>query len=800
MGRQPRLLLLAATLFCLAAAARGDTYTVVWGQEDLLRALALAAASSFNQTIIELPRDIQLEASAAAAYQLPLRLKGQLALRRAQDAEAVHLNLGGIPQLLFLDRGAQLELSNLSVSGIAAADGQLNGLPTQAKGLVLFPAIDAEPGATVKLHNLSLSLPASQLCSGYAAGQPLGAAPVVDGADGVAVGEVLVDASDVSIECAGSAAGGAGSAPAPSNGDNSSGSSGSSGGGTPGWVWAIVAVAVVACVSAALVARCREALRQCRADLDDLKAVCNAATSHKAACAQLLEAGTAAVDALEQLVTAAGSDLERCRAAQQMAARVQGALDQAEALAKTYGRKQLFNRFASEMLSLMTNQVPLKFDSSITELSNLAKKMRHDVLHPPSGESSSQSCRSPGGMLRGSMPTTLTSGSTGMDSRGPSTAYGSLGSNFMGSTVYGSPNSSTLGGSRSASGVVAVRSSGGVGVEAGALYGIGRAAAPTFDAQQQQQRQAGSGSGGPQQLEADAAAAAAVQQAEEAEPPIGRMVISWDELERVQVLSKREEGQVWLGRWQETDVVIRQLRSLEALGLSPEQLQRDESGAIQLDRDALQALDREVGLMQDMRHPHVVLFMGVVLEPPAIVTEQCARGSLRDLLQQARSNAALAAELSWPHRLTMALEAAKGMIYLHGRRPPVAPVGLGSGNLLVNSDWRVKVANFSLSRDAAAALAGKAQDVSAFGLVLLELLTWQPAEVQQGQRPAVPSEQEAAQLPGGSFAAYGDYAALMQRCWAELPEERPSFEQIAAEVRQMLEKTPRAGAANGDQH
>lgn len=77
-----------------------------------------------------------------------------------------------------------------------------------------------------------------------------------------------------------------------------------------------------------LVGRCCEALRQCRADLQELQDVCKAATSHKAACAQLLEAGTAAVDALNQLVTAAGADLERCRAAQQMAARVQSALDQ----------------------------------------------------------------------------------------------------------------------------------------------------------------------------------------------------------------------------------------------------------------------------------------------------------------------------------------------------------------------------------------------------------------------------------------------------------------------------------------
>ena len=187
-------------------------------------------------------------------------------------------------------------------------------------------------------------------------------------------------------------------------------------------------------------------------------------------------------------------------------------------------------------------------------------QMRHDALHPPLSEAGSQGVwrsgaseagmaggRASGAVLRGSIPMTLTSGSTAIDSRGPSTAYGSLGSTYMGSTMFGSPNSvgSVLGGSRSASGVVAVRGSAGAGLEAGALYGIGRAPVPGFEAAQQQQpRQAGagSGSGGRQQLEADAAAAA--QQAEDSEPAIGRMVIAWDELECVQALSKREEGQV----------------------------------------------------------------------------------------------------------------------------------------------------------------------------------------------------------------------------------------------------------------
>lgn len=188
-------------------------------------------------------------------------------------------------------------------------------------------------------------------------------------------------------------------------------------------------------------------------------------------------------------------------------------------------------------------------------------QMRHDALHPPLSEAGSQSVwrsgaseagmaggRASGAVMRGSIPMTLTSGSTAIDSRGPSTAYGSLGSTYMGSTMFGSPNSvgSVLGGSRSASGVVAVRGSAGAGLETGALYGIGRAPAPGFDAAQQQQRQAGagSGSGGRQQLEVDAAAAA--QQAKDAEPAIGKWTIAWDELERVQALSKREEWKVRL--------------------------------------------------------------------------------------------------------------------------------------------------------------------------------------------------------------------------------------------------------------
>ena len=84
--------------------------------------------------------------------------------------------------------------------------------------------------------------------------------------------------------------------------------------------------------------------------------------------------------------------------------------------------------------------------------------------------------------------------------------------------------------------------------------------------------------------------------------------------------------------------------------------------------------------------------MGVCPDPPAVVTEFCARGSLYDLLKSARDSSVLAQQLDWPRRLGIALDAAKGMLYLHSHRPAIIHRDLKSPNLLVDKHWRCKVA------------------------------------------------------------------------------------------------------------
>ena len=63
--------------------------------------------------------------------------------------------------------------------------------------------------------------------------------------------------------------------------------------------------------------------------------------------------------------------------------------------------------------------------------------------------------------------------------------------------------------------------------------------------------------------------------------------------------------------------------------------------------------------MASLRHPNTILFMGMCPDPPLLVMEWCARGSLYDLLNAGSKDPAMAAQLTWARRLSIALDAAK---------------------------------------------------------------------------------------------------------------------------------------------
>lgn len=79
-----------------------------------------------------------------------------------------------------------------------------------------------------------------------------------------------------------------------------------------------------------------------------------------------------------------------------------------------------------------------------------------------------------------------------------------------------------------------------------------------------------------------------------------------------------------------------------------------------------------------------------------IITEYLNQGSLADILHG--PNAIDPEIWSYELLLSCALQAARGMLYLHSHHPPVCHRDLKSSNLIVDDHWVVKVTDFGMSR------------------------------------------------------------------------------------------------------
>jgi serine/threonine protein kinase len=238
-------------------------------------------------------------------------------------------------------------------------------------------------------------------------------------------------------------------------------------------------------------------------------------------------------------------------------------------------------------------------------------------------------------------------------------------------------------------------------------------------------------------------------------------------------------AEVFLGKFQGTLVAVKLL--------------------LNVDESAKDRFLKEVSLMASLRHPNLLLFMGYVTHPRlAIVTEYMHRGSLYKVLRKG-GDVPLAPRL----QKIVALSVAKGMGHLHSRKPPLLHMDLKSPNILVDERWRVKIADFGLSRVRQTTFISGAgtgtpewmapevlrsehydekADVYSYGVCVWECLTGQPpwhdlhpmqvvgAVGFQGNSLPLPTEGDPVLID------------LCRRCMQVDPSARPSFPEIIEEL------------------
>ncbi|XP_052621961.1 probable serine/threonine-protein kinase SIS8 isoform X2 [Lactuca sativa] len=152
--------------------------------------------------------------------------------------------------------------------------------------------------------------------------------------------------------------------------------------------------------------------------------------------------------------------------------------------------------------------------------------------------------------------------------------------------------------------------------------------------------------------------------------------IAWEDITLGERIGLGSYGEVYRGDWHGTEVAVKKFLDQEVTV------------------ESLEEFKSEVGIMKRVRHPNVVLFMGAITRAPhlSIVTEFLPRGSLYRLIHRPNN------QLDIRRRLRIALDAARGMNYLHNCTPVIVHRDLKSPNLLVDKNWVVKVCDFGLSR------------------------------------------------------------------------------------------------------
>ncbi|EGC35032.1 hypothetical protein DICPUDRAFT_152685 [Dictyostelium purpureum] len=284
----------------------------------------------------------------------------------------------------------------------------------------------------------------------------------------------------------------------------------------------------------------------------------------------------------------------------------------------------------------------------------------------------------------------------------------------------------------------------------------------------------------------------------EADPGLPTQAI-WDipfeNLEFHERIGKGSFGSVFKGSYLGLDVAIKKIEKAD-------------------DPEYLKYIDREVSMLQSLRHPFIVNFSGICVHSTGlyIVTEFVSGGDVRQLLKQTPP-------IGWEKRVSIAVDLAKAMVFLHAKK--IIHRDLKSKNILLDEFQRIRLCDFGFARMseqtkksrhmtmcgtegwvAPEILLGMSYDTScdvfSYGVVLAELITGRKPGVDLWVRsPETCFDINPEELKTKAIAGCPqELISICIECCLYEPLTRPKFEEVVNQLKVVQAQVKAANTAS----
>ncbi len=267
------------------------------------------------------------------------------------------------------------------------------------------------------------------------------------------------------------------------------------------------------------------------------------------------------------------------------------------------------------------------------------------------------------------------------------------------------------------------------------------------------------------------------------------LIINPKEISLSKIIGEGSFGRVWSGQWRNNAVAVKEFVFAQA-AIVGESIDR---------MNLVEEIVGEAGIMACLRHQKILQLYGCSLTMQAIwiVSQLCQRGSLRMVLNDQSLN------LTTSMKLSLVMDVADGMLYLHSRVPPIIHRDLKSHNVFITEEasghFTAKIGDWGSAR--AVALTGpksmtqgvgtacwlapeviknahssKSSDVYAFGILMWEVYT--RSEVHEGLSAAQIIAKVAHEGLRPKIPKNCPWKEIMSECWHHEPSMRPGFPRI----------------------